>query len=655
MKLNKKLSTIFLVFIFILLTSSVICAESNREGNLIEFENNKQESIELQNGLILSVKNDENSSYKIESETGLLYEEDFPFGIIEKAYVTEEHLIIESRMSGTGSFLSIDIFSLSDSGVNEIFHSEDYMNGKISINGDKITISFPKYMDGDALVSPSVYVEQIYQLKNKEVTLVDEVEKQLKQEYHTQSTSDKNPPAEEISRMLTEAALKNNIPPEILKAIAYAESNWQHYWSYDNPDAKACQNWKAGETKIGFDCIGIGIMQVSDYRFMDDGPEKDAYIKRLKEDIEFNIQEGVEILLNKWDLKNGTGKYAIPTINKGSMDKIENWYFAIMAYNGRSIRNDPRYNDYTYQDKIYGFMETKGFLSVRQVPAADLNVSYAENSPVMLFTNKLNYKISKPLTETKHSFKVGEVHPTTVDNLALRETPGGEEIKSLELGEPVLIKGKRHYSTSINNHYVWYPVKTKNGDTGFVASSYLDNKISFLDFNETSPNHRGFEQVAMLSAQGIINGFDDGTFRPKKTLTRMEAALMFVRARNLPTPDVNKTGFTDVKVGDTFYRQIAAAKKAGIFEGTGGEFNRSEELTRGEMAAVLVRAFGLTGDSQKRFSDVPEGHPFEDAIQTLFFHNITNGISDTIYGFHTNISRVNFSILLSKTMQTANN
>ena len=73
------------------------------------------------------------------------------------------------------------------------------------------------------------------------------------------------------------------------------------------------------------------------------------------------------------------------------------------------------------------------------------------------------------------------------------------------------------------------------------------------------------------------------------------------------------------------------------------------------MAAVLIRAFNLTGDSSKRFSDVPEGHPFEDAIQTLYSHNITNGINDTIYGFHSNISRVDFSIMLIRTMQTASN
>src|SRR6476469_9631996 len=59
-----------------------------------------------------------------------------------------------------------------------------------------------------------------------------------------------NPSFQTINKLLTEAAIEADIPPEVVKAIAWEESDWQQF--------------KAGKPYVSTDG-GIGIMQVTDY------------------------------------------------------------------------------------------------------------------------------------------------------------------------------------------------------------------------------------------------------------------------------------------------------------------------------------------------------------------------------------------------------
>ncbi|WP_138419872.1 S-layer homology domain-containing protein [Aquibacillus sediminis] len=469
-----------------------------------------------------------------------------------------------------------------------------------------------------------------------------------------QSDSHENPPTAEINQLLTEAAIEHDVPPEIVKAIAWQESRWRQFDSDGNPLLNASEDG------------GIGIMQVtlSDSYFDDNPEEKD----KLSYDIDYNIEIGIDILLEKWELANKTyAETALPVINDGSKEKLENWYFAVMAYNGRSEINDPtldeqvreekyghtisdEYGAETYQDKVYRHIEQNSFTTVPLVKPSQLDLEYKPDSSLIYFNNKLHYNIDASPVKSHQVYEQGDTIVTT-GNVNLRDAPDGEVIREQPLpeGELLQLTGEMEYPSSQYNHFVWYPIETEDGEAGYVASSYVD-LIRFNDFHAYSPNHRGLEEVNQLVDQGIIGGFNDDTFRPKQTLTRVQAALMFVRALELPTPDVDDTGFADVQVGEDFYREIAAAKEAGIFRGAGGEFNRSEKLTRSEMAAVLARAFKISGESDKQFTDIPKGHQFEAAIQALYANDITKGINQSEFGFHDPITRQDFSILMYKTI-----
>lgn len=87
-----------------------------------------------------------------------------------------------------------------------------------------------------------------------------------------------NPSFQQMNCLLTNAAIETDIPPEVVKAVAYQESDWSQFT-------------KKNEPNISPDG-GIGIMQVTDTDNMD--------VEKLKYDITYNIEAGVKILNDKY-------------------------------------------------------------------------------------------------------------------------------------------------------------------------------------------------------------------------------------------------------------------------------------------------------------------------------------------------------------------
>ena len=142
-----------------------------------------------------------------------------------------------------------------------------------------------------------------------------------------------NPPLDVINQKLETIARQKGIPPVLLKAIAYKESAWRQWDSAGNVVRGGNDPHPA-----------LGIMQVASYNDADL-----ATVERLKTDIDFNIATGADLLNEKWAM--------VPRIGDGDRNKLENWYFALWAYNSWSDKNNPRTlsqsgQGQAYQDKI---------------------------------------------------------------------------------------------------------------------------------------------------------------------------------------------------------------------------------------------------------------------------------------------------------------
>ena len=108
------------------------------------------------------------------------------------------------------------------------------------------------------------------------------------------------------------------------------------------------------------------------------------------------------------------------------------------------------------------------------------------------------------------------------------------------------------------------------------------------------------EAINTLSALGVITGYEDGTFRPEKTVTRAEMAKLMVEL--LGYGDLvsgSKSNFTDTQ-GHWADQWIALAAGRGIVIGTGdGKFNPEGIVTYDQVLTMLVRGLGYTDASNE--------------------------------------------------------
>ncbi|MDD4643164.1 MAG: S-layer homology domain-containing protein [Erysipelotrichaceae bacterium] len=103
--------------------------------------------------------------------------------------------------------------------------------------------------------------------------------------------------------------------------------------------------------------------------------------------------------------------------------------------------------------------------------------------------------------------------------------------------------------------------------------------------------------IETLAALGVVDGYEDGTFRPENTITRAEMAKLMVVA--LGYGDLvagSKSNFADTQ-GHWADPYIALAAGRGIVIGDpSGNFRPNDIVTYDEVYTMLVRALGYTDD-----------------------------------------------------------
>ena len=97
-----------------------------------------------------------------------------------------------------------------------------------------------------------------------------------------------------------------------------------------------------------------------------------------------------------------------------------------------------------------------------------------------------------------------------------------------------------------------------------LLSFPLVNADAATIFKDVKNGHWSEEQINRSVELGIVKGYEDGTFRPTKALTREEAAIMLSKALELDTTDVGTVDYKDVSSDRFAYKYIAAVKKAKI-------------------------------------------------------------------------------------------
>lgn len=152
------------------------------------------------------------------------------------------------------------------------------------------------------------------------------------------------------------------------------------------------------------------------------------------------------------------------------------------------------------------------------------------------------------------------------------------------------------------------------------------------------------EKMTMKEQKPYIFGYEDGTIKADKSVTRAEAVTMIATLMNY---DLNDTSNTKYKDANSWYNKfINSAYKAGILlEKSGEDFRPNDGITRGELVAILAN-IDPTNDAKAPFSDI-SGHKYEKAINQAFGNKRINGYKDNTFKPDQVITRAEIATILN--------
>lgn len=138
----------------------------------------------------------------------------------------------------------------------------------------------------------------------------------------------------------------------------------------------------------------------------------------------------------------------------------------------------------------------------------------------------------------------------------------------------------------------------------------------------------------------------DDSYRPEENVTRGQMAAFLRRALNLPA--ASQDFFSDD--GDSIFEDdINAIAQYGITVGSGGEYRPNEDVTRGQMAAFIKRAFVLGAGGATPFTDIAE-NIFKGDIEAIYAAGITVGTTPTTYSPNDAVTRGQMATFLARAL-----
>ena len=153
--------------------------------------------------------------------------------------------------------------------------------------------------------------------------------------------------------------------------------------------------------------------------------------------------------------------------------------------------------------------------------------------------------------------------------------------------------------------------------------------------------------IQWLAVAGITSGCGPRLFCPDQSVTRGQMAAFMNRALHLPPTDIDF--FTDDD-GSIFEADINELAASGITKGCDSKaFCADRPVTRGQMAAFLVRALGLPATDRDFFAD-DDGSVFERDINRLAASGITKGCNATSFCPNQSLTRGQMAALLRRAL-----
>ncbi|HOG62484.1 MAG TPA: S-layer homology domain-containing protein [Sedimentibacter sp.] len=183
---------------------------------------------------------------------------------------------------------------------------------------------------------------------------------------------------------------------------------------------------------------------------------------------------------------------------------------------------------------------------------------------------------------------------------------------------------------------------TEDVYTDVTSEDVTGNDITVTDENIAKysvlfsdiDNHWAKEWIKNAVGLGFVSGYEDGTFKPDRTITRAEFSTMLNKAMKIEiTENIN---FSDVREKEWFYKEIQKSVAAGFFSGyENNTFRPNNPIKREEVAKVVAGAIttgNIDGEGAtllKDYSTIQEWA--KDSVNTVYNKGYILGYPDKTY------------------------
>jgi len=143
-----------------------------------------------------------------------------------------------------------------------------------------------------------------------------------------------------------------------------------------------------------------------------------------------------------------------------------------------------------------------------------------------------------------------------------------------------------------------------------MVLSVMVPMASAAEFSDVATTHKYYTAISNLSAYGILDGFEDGTFHPDDNVTRAQFAKIICFALNAgaSTTGPVETGFSDVDPEHWAAGNIKMAASRGIINGMGdGTFSPEANIKFEQAVKMIVCALGY-GNHALKSGGYPQGY-----------------------------------------------
>jgi N-acetylneuraminic acid mutarotase len=182
------------------------------------------------------------------------------------------------------------------------------------------------------------------------------------------------------------------------------------------------------------------------------------------------------------------------------------------------------------------------------------------------------------------------------------------------------------------------PAPTMTGTATRTTTVVATPTLCPIQFSDVPEGSTFYAYVRCLACNGILGGYDDGTFRPNNEVTRGQIAKIVSNAASL-YDDPGEQIFEDVPTSNTFYTWVNRLALRGYMSGypCGAEgepcgvdnmpyFRPFNSATRGQLAKIVSNAAGLNGTPTGIFyTDVQPDNPFYLWIMRLTDLSVMSG------------------------------